>query len=113
MAQNTITDEENMGDNEDDKYRRESGNRFFDASQIENDKAHNQKNHKEQLVLLKCYGQKAEKGIAAGDERHGNGQHIIYEKRAAGNNTCVFIDRMSGNDITAAAMREVFYDAAI
>ena len=102
-----------MSDNKYDKYGRKNGNRFFDASQIENNKAHDQKKHEEHLILLKCYRQKAEKGITTGDKRYGNGQHIVNEKRAPGNNTRVFTDGMCGDDVTAAAVREMFDYAAI
>ena len=59
------------------------------------------------------HGQKAEKGVCAGDKRHGDSQHIVDKKGAAGNNARLFTNGVCCHDVSAASVGKVLDDTRV
>ena len=109
----TIDDKQNMSSNKNDKYGGKSNDWFLHAAQIHDNKHHNKKCNEDKFVFVISYWQKTENGIAAGNQRNGNRQHIVYDQGTAWYYTGAATYSICWYNVSPTAIREIFNDARI
>ena len=113
MGKDAVQQHDEMGDDKDDKNRRHDHNGFLDAANVQYNQHHAQKAGNSDLVMVKAQRQITEKRIHAGGNGNGDGQHIVHQKGAAGDDAGLFTQHVGGDDIPAAAMGKMLDDPGI
>ena len=67
----------------------------------------------DQLRAVPAQRQEAEEGVAGRGDRDGDGQHVVDQQRAAGDDADVLAQQLGRHDVAAAAVGELLDDAPV
>ena len=113
MAEDRVADQQDVRGEEDEEDRREDLHRLLHAAQVERDQKHDRRDFRGQLPVRQRLREKAEDGVAAAGDRHGDRQHVVDDQRAAGDEPHARPEELRGDDVAAAAARELLDDARV
>ncbi len=82
-------------------------------AQVEDDEQDDGQDLERDLERLPAGGKEAEQGIAAGDDRDRNRQHVVDQKGGAGDDAGFLAQGMGGDDVAAAARGKVLDDPGV
>ena len=113
VGEDPIEDEAHMGDEEEEKDRRQGGHRFLHAPEVEQDEAERDEQDKGQLVLEVARRQEAQHGLDAARDGDADRQHVVDDQGAARDEPEGRSEELRGHDVAAAAGREELDDLGI
>ncbi len=113
MAEHRPADEQGVGGQEHQEDGEQGLDRLLDAAQVEGDQQADDQVLRRQLQVVQLPRQEAEDGVAAGGDRHRDGEDVVHHQGAARDHADARAEEMGGDHVAAAAGGELLDDAAV